>query len=544
MRISMRCCVSTRRVRMPTTTWAPSTPASRHARRALAHFVSRRRPPGIRATPIRPEQPRAAPAGVRARCVSRGAGSLGSLVMATQAARHHALLPNRSRSPNSMARLRSRSGLRRSLLQNIAGAMTASVTRACDHCSRLLSPSRSRRGRCGSSRGGPALDAPDVEARLVELARSGAPLRRALAALAERSSPRARGIGSAMCGCATTRRAARPLRAPGAGSRARRSRAAPAARHRAAFVAADHVDEGAALVPVATPEDEERLAGGAQRLTARALAREVRAVDARSLEAGGVLETDEDGVEQVRARRSGCRVTPRVRARWSRARLLARRVAGEALSQARGRGDCRRGDVGDRRRRGSLALHAAPSFASCKTRPPFGHGSARENRSPTRAQRVSACKLVLTLRFPASAGLPHAAASRASNLPSGRARRAAAARAADRAAVARRDRPAAARGRAHAQLPVPRLSRIWPCSRASGSGCRRARRRRCCGSSEPARSRPSYAPRSQRPPFLGPSSRADSRARARAAEPWRAAWVAHAEAISVRRLEEDVERRS
>jgi hypothetical protein len=67
-------------------------------------------------------------------------------------------------------------------------------------------------------------------------------------------------------------------------------------------------------------------------MTARALAREVRAVDARSLEAG--VETDEDGVDEAPRETVWLRVTPRVRARWSRARLLACRVAGETLSQA------------------------------------------------------------------------------------------------------------------------------------------------------------------------------------------------------------------
>ena len=57
-------------------------------------------------------------------------------------------------------------------------------------------------------------------------------------------------------------------------------------------------------------------------------------MDARSLEAGGVPETDEDGVEEVPRETVWLCVTPRVRARWGRARLLARRVAGEAVSQA------------------------------------------------------------------------------------------------------------------------------------------------------------------------------------------------------------------
>ena len=57
-------------------------------------------------------------------------------------------------------------------------------------------------------------------------------------------------------------------------------------------------------------------------------------MDAQSLEAGGAPESDEDGVEEVPREVVWLSVAPRVRARWSRARLLARRVAGEALSQA------------------------------------------------------------------------------------------------------------------------------------------------------------------------------------------------------------------
>src|SRR4030095_7375222 len=65
-----------------------------------------------------------------------------------------------------------------------------------------------------------------------------------------------------------------------------------------------------------------------------ALAREVRAVDARSLEAGGLLDSYEDGVVEEPRETIWLSVTPRCRSAWSPARLLARRVAGEALSQA------------------------------------------------------------------------------------------------------------------------------------------------------------------------------------------------------------------
>ena len=96
-----------------------------------------------------------------------------------------------------------------------------------------------------------ALDAPDVETRL---GGAGA-LGRAAAAGARgagRAARRDARVGSArLCAAARLRgRAARPLRAPGAGSRARRSRAAPAAPHRRGVRRGpDHVDEGAALVP-------------------------------------------------------------------------------------------------------------------------------------------------------------------------------------------------------------------------------------------------------------------------------------------------------
>jgi hypothetical protein len=102
-----------------------------------------------------------------------------------------------------------------------------------------------------------------------------------------------------------------------------------------AFIAGDLTWTKARLVcRVATPDDEEAWLDLAKRLTARALAREVRSVDARSLEEGGAPETDEDGAEEVPRTTVWLRVTLRVRARWGRARLLARQVAGEALSQA------------------------------------------------------------------------------------------------------------------------------------------------------------------------------------------------------------------
>ena len=181
-----------------------------------------------------------------------------------------------------------------------------------------------------------APDAPDVETRLAVLARSGAPLRRVLAALAGQlvatrawdrlGYVRLRDYAVERLGLSTRQvqdlaHVDRELRRlPGID---------------AAFVAGRLTWTKARLLcRVATIQDEARWLDLARRVTARALAREVRAVDARSLEAGGVPETDEDGVEEVPRETVWLRVTPRVRARWSRARLLARRVAGEALSQA------------------------------------------------------------------------------------------------------------------------------------------------------------------------------------------------------------------
>jgi hypothetical protein len=78
---------------------------------------------------------------------------------------------------------------------------------------------------------------------------------------------------------------------------------------------------------VATPGDEARWIALAQVRSARALAREVRAVGGAEEAAGG--EAPEDEEEPRITLRLPC--TPRVRAKWAYARQLARRVAGEAL---------------------------------------------------------------------------------------------------------------------------------------------------------------------------------------------------------------------
>jgi hypothetical protein len=80
------------------------------------------------------------------------------------------------------------------------------------------------------------------------------------------------------------------------------------------------------LCRVATPEDQQEWLASAGRLTARALAREVRAVDQRAREP---LDAESDEEERVGV---VLRLTPRARARWWSARQVANRVAGHPLS--------------------------------------------------------------------------------------------------------------------------------------------------------------------------------------------------------------------
>jgi hypothetical protein len=82
------------------------------------------------------------------------------------------------------------------------------------------------------------------------------------------------------------------------------------------------------LCRVATADYEALWVSFAREKTARALSREVRAVDVGALESA---VTDEDGVLEEERETVQLRCTPAVRARWWRARQLARRVAGEAL---------------------------------------------------------------------------------------------------------------------------------------------------------------------------------------------------------------------
>ncbi len=173
-----------------------------------------------------------------------------------------------------------------------------------------------------------------LDARLVALARTDAPLRRVLARLAGALVETRRG-----------RRGWEPLGF---------ARAADYARERPGLSARElldlaHVDAALAKLPaieaalaagrlgwtkarllcrVATPEDESRWLAAAGRLSAAALAREVRACDVGSLEGGGASPCAEPDEERERLR---VRATRRVLVRWGDVKRTLRCVAGEWL---------------------------------------------------------------------------------------------------------------------------------------------------------------------------------------------------------------------
>jgi hypothetical protein len=180
------------------------------------------------------------------------------------------------------------------------------------------------------SRGSPAA-ACGVDTRLVALARSHAPLRRALAAIAGRLVfIRAwERLGFARLRDYAVERAG--LSARQVQDLARMDAAfAELPRCEAAFFAGSLSWTKARLIArVATPEDEAHWLAAAQRMTAGALAREVRGVD--GLAAGLGAATDEEGALEERRETVFLRCAPGVRAKLSRARLLVKRVTGESL---------------------------------------------------------------------------------------------------------------------------------------------------------------------------------------------------------------------
>jgi hypothetical protein len=175
----------------------------------------------------------------------------------------------------------------------------------------------------------------DVASRAVALARSGAPLRRALAAIAGRLvATRAwERLGSARLRDYARERAGvseRQIQELAHVDEALKG----LPRIEAAFLAgALSWTQARLLARVAKPEDEEAWLERASQLTARQLAVEVRRVDARALEAGGgrkpIPEEISPEAERVGLR---LRLSPRASVRWGRVRMVASRVAGRRLA--------------------------------------------------------------------------------------------------------------------------------------------------------------------------------------------------------------------
>jgi len=175
-----------------------------------------------------------------------------------------------------------------------------------------------------------ARDPRDLEARLVAEARAPAALRRALARVAARMVAM-RGwerLGSARSGDYAVERvgiSGRELRDLAAVGRALGGLPALDA----AFCAGEiGWTQLRLLCRVATPADQGEWLALARGLTARALAREVRAVNRRASEA---ISIDSEGDEEERVG-VVLRLSRRARARWWSARQVASQVAGHALS--------------------------------------------------------------------------------------------------------------------------------------------------------------------------------------------------------------------
>ena len=187
-----------------------------------------------------------------------------------------------------------------------------------------------------------------LDARLVALARSGAPLRRALAQI----------TGEFVRGRPESPKATVPHESPKATvpgwDRLGFVRPADYARERPGLSARElhelaHVDAALAKLPaidralttgqlgwtkarllcrVATPESEAHWLSEAGRLSAAALSREVRAFDVGALAAGGAEPADQAAGERAVLR---VRVPPHVKGKWGDVKRTLRRVAGEWL---------------------------------------------------------------------------------------------------------------------------------------------------------------------------------------------------------------------
>ena len=289
---------------------------------------------------------------------------------------------------------------------------------------------------------------------------------------------------------------------------------------------------------VATPEDEEAWLE-VWRSADRARARPRGACGGCALARGGRgVETDEDGIEEVPRETVWLSVTPRVRARWSRARLLARRVAGEALSQAAVAEVIAAEVMSAIGVDGDPGLTTLGHSASCKTVHPSGaRAGARE--PVARSVCKTACAPHGSLHLPAFlAPLVEGLESADAIELDARLRR----------ALRIERRWLAEIGPLLLEVARSRSYRFRGCSSLAvfareklGMSPRKAqallRLERACTQSPELRAafssgRLSWVQAHALIPVLALEH----------AEPWRAAWVAHAEAISVRRLEEDVER--
>ncbi len=173
----------------------------------------------------------------------------------------------------------------------------------------------------------------DPEHRLATLARAGAPLRRLVAALAGRLA-QGRGwerLGYARVGDYARERLGLSGRSLYALARTDRQLAGLPALEAALVSGRLPWSKVRLLAGVATAEDEARWIAYAQGVSVRVLAREVRAVDRGALEAGA-LDGDEEGGEVEAAERVCLRGPASLCFKWQRAREYAARTAGERLS--------------------------------------------------------------------------------------------------------------------------------------------------------------------------------------------------------------------
>lgn len=221
----------------------------------------------------------------------------------------------------------------------LAARVATAATRAHPHGARLAQPESpecaqvwARRAKAPRSRPRSHWAGADPHSQLAELVATRGPLRRALAAVAGQLV-RARSwerLGFARLRDYAVERAGHSARSLQDLARVDAALAG-LPRVEAALVEGELTWTKARLLcRVASADDEALWVSFAREKTARALSREVRAVDAGALESAAAA-TDEDGALEEERETIQLRCTPAVRARWWRARQLARRVAGEAL---------------------------------------------------------------------------------------------------------------------------------------------------------------------------------------------------------------------